>query len=171
MLIEWVAAASSHKFAQCICTVLHCRCMQCRQLQTRGEVCGLISLSENVMPSNFLNYSLVLCLLLKYFVTHTHTHTHTRLTALCPGLPRWASTRKAKLIKRQWEAVATAGPDASQHLAPDSSSCRASTSPLSFLQAGCPSFHPTNSVKALKAFKALKVVTHLAKMYKCYQKH
>ena len=27
----------------------------------------------------------------------------------------------------------------------------ASTSPLSFLQAGCPSCHPTNSVKALKA--------------------
>jgi len=27
----------------------------------------------------------------------------------------------------------------------------ASTPPLSFLQAGCPSFHPTNSVKALKA--------------------
>jgi len=28
----------------------------------------------------------------------------------------------------------------------------ASTSPLSFLQAGCPSCRPTNSVKALKAF-------------------
>jgi len=27
----------------------------------------------------------------------------------------------------------------------------ACTSPLSFLQAGCPSCHPTNSVKALKA--------------------
>jgi len=27
----------------------------------------------------------------------------------------------------------------------------ANTSPLSFLQAGCPSCHPTNSVKALKA--------------------
>ena len=25
-----------------------------------------------------------------------HTHTHTRLTALFPGLPGWASTRKAK---------------------------------------------------------------------------
>jgi len=28
----------------------------------------------------------------------------------------------------------------------------ASTPPLSLLQAGCPSCHPTNSVKALKAF-------------------
>jgi len=29
----------------------------------------------------------------------------------------------------------------------------ASTPPLSFLQAGCPSCHPTNSIKALKALK------------------
>jgi len=29
----------------------------------------------------------------------------------------------------------------------------ASNPPLSFLQAGCPSCHPTNSVKALKAWK------------------
>jgi len=28
--------------------------------------------------------------------THMHTHTHTRLTALCPGLPGWAGTRKVK---------------------------------------------------------------------------
>ena len=26
------------------------------------------------------------------------SHTHTRLTALCPGLPRWADTRKVKPI-------------------------------------------------------------------------
>ena len=26
--------------------------------------------------------------------THAHTHTHNRLTALCPGLPGWASTRR-----------------------------------------------------------------------------
>ena len=36
---------------------------------------------------------------------HTHTHTHTRLTALCPGLPGWAGTRKVKpiwiLLKRE----------------------------------------------------------------------
>ena len=30
--------------------------------------------------------------------THTHTHTHSHLTALCPGLPRWAGTRKVKAI-------------------------------------------------------------------------
>jgi len=31
----------------------------------------------------------------------------------------------------------------------------ASTPPLSFLQARCPSCHPTNSIKALKAIKLL----------------
>jgi len=31
-----------------------------------------------------------------YIYTHTHTHTHLR--ALCPGLPRWAGTRKVKPI-------------------------------------------------------------------------
>ena len=46
--------------------------------------------------------------------THTHTHTHTRLTALFPGLPRWAGTRKGNQSgfywsKRQWLAVASAG--------------------------------------------------------------
>jgi len=32
------------------------------------------------------------------YTVHTHTHTHTRLTALCPGIPRWAGTRKVKPI-------------------------------------------------------------------------
>ena len=36
----------------------------------------------------------------------------------------------------------------------------ASTPPLRFLQAGCPSCHPTNSVKALKAFTTHTVTTH-----------
>jgi len=52
---------------------------------------------------------------------------HTHLTALCPGLPRWAGTRKVKPVwmsgfywsKRQWVAVASAGPYANLHLAPD----------------------------------------------------
>ena len=55
-------------------------------------------------------------------------------------------------------AVASAGPYASLHLAPDR--YHTGTSPLSFLQAGCPSCRPTNSVKALKAIpKPLTVFT------------
>jgi len=36
----------------------------------------------------------------------------------------------------------------------------ASTPPLSFLQAGCPSCHPTNSVEALKADMGYSTHTH-----------
>ena len=49
----------------------------------------------------------------------------------------------------EWVAVASAGPYASLHLAPDIQPRQHSTT--RFLQAGCPSCHPTNSVKALKA--------------------
>jgi len=44
-------------------------------------------------------------------------------------------------------AVASAGLHASLHLIQDN---HANISPLSFLQARCPSCRPTNSVKALK---------------------
>jgi len=51
-------------------------------------------------------------------------------------------------------AVASVGLYASLHLIPDS---HANIPPLSFLQAGCPSCRPTNSVKALKANKRTKI--------------
>jgi len=47
-------------------------------------------------------------------------------------------------------AVASAGPYASLHLAPDRQPRQYYTT-QSFLQAGCPSCRPTDSVKALKA--------------------
>jgi len=78
---------------------------------------------------------------------HTHTHTH-RLTALFLGLPRWAGTRKVNQTgfywsKRQWVAVASAGPYASLHPAPDRQPRQHLTT--QFLQARCPSCHPANS--------------------------
>jgi len=60
---------------------------------------------------------------LKHARRYYNAHTHTRVTALCPGLPGWAGTRKINQSgfywsKRQWVAVASAGPYASLHLAP-----------------------------------------------------
>jgi len=87
--------------------------------------------------------------------THTHTHTHTRLTALFPGLLGWASTRKVKLIwiLLKQETVSSSG--ISWAICKSASHSRQITMPVphhsSFLQAGCPSCRPTNSVKALKA--------------------
>ena len=58
------------------------------------------------------------------YILRAHTHTHTRLTALFPGLPGWAGTRKVKpiwiLLKQ--ETVSGGGiiwAYASLHLAPD----------------------------------------------------
>ena len=76
--------------------------------------------------------------------------TRTRLTALCPGLPGWAGTRKVKpsglyWSKRQWHQLGRM--QVCTSLQTDN---LASTPPLSFLQAGCPYCRPTNSIKALK---------------------
>ena len=79
---------------------------------------------------------------------------NTRLTAFCPGLPGRAGTRKVKpiwiLLKQ--ETVSDSGISWATSLQTDN---HASTPPLTFLPAGCPSCRPTNSVKALKAFSAL----------------
>jgi len=86
--------------------------------------------------------------------------------ALCRGLPRWAGTRKVKPI---WifnlEQEIVSGSGISWALCKSAPRSRQITTPaphysvfyllitylLSFLQAGCPSCRPTNSVKALKA--------------------
>ena len=80
------------------------------------------------------------------------------LTVFCPGLPRWAGTRKVKAnldfteardSEWQWHQL-----DHMQVCTSLQSDNHASTPPLSFLQARCPSCCPTNSVKALKAYKS-----------------
>ena len=78
----------------------------------------------------------------------------------CPGLPGWASTRKVKL-GRQNQSGFTGARDSEwqwhqlgyiQICTLTQTHYHASIQPLSFLQAGCPSCRPTNSVKALKAY-------------------
>ena len=85
----------------------------------------------------------------------THTHTHTRLTALFPGQPGWAGTRKVKPIWILLKQETLSGSGISWAVCKSAPRSRqittANTSPLSFLLAGCPSCHPTNSVKTLKA--------------------
>ena len=82
-------------------------------------------------------------------MTHTHTHTHPFNGSLS-GTIRVSRYQKGKTnldftgardSEWQWHQVCTS-------LQTDN---HTSTSPLSFLQAGCPSCRPTNSVKALKA--------------------
>jgi len=87
-------------------------------------------------------------------------NTHTRLTALCPGLRTQVSRyqkdktnldfTEARDSEWQWNPLGHMQVCTSRQ-----TDNHASTPPLSFLQAGCPSCRPTNSVKGLKA-KALK---------------
>ena len=85
----------------------------------------------------------------KSFSGQAHTHTHTRLTALCPELPGWASTRKVKpswiLLKQE----VLSGSGISRAVCKSAPRSRQITTPATH-QAGCPSYRPTNSVKALK---------------------
>ena len=106
----------------------------------------------------------------------THTHTHTRLTALYPGLPRWASTRKVKPIWILLKQETVGGSSISWAIMQVCTSLQTdnhtSTPPLlCFLQARCPSCRPTNSVKALKALhgdqNTKKSLRKLAS-YTCY---
>ena len=85
--------------------------------------------------------------------THTHTHTHlfngpfsrtTRLGRYQKGKTSLDFT-EARDSEWQWHQL-----DHMQVCTSLQTDKHASTSPLSFLQAGCPSCRPTNSVKALK---------------------
>ena len=85
------------------------------------------------------------------FFVHHETRTHTRLTALLPGLPRWAGARKVKPIwiyftearDSEWQWYQLGHMQVCTSLQTDN---HASTIPLSFLQAGCPFCRPNNSV-------------------------
>ena len=104
-----------------------------------------------------------------------YTHTHTRLMALCPGLPGCASTRKVKPIWILLEQETVSGSGISCAICKSAPRSRQITTPAPhravFLQAGCPSCRPTNSVKALKAtslfkeriFSTFHMLRHLAK--------
>jgi len=75
---------------------------------------------------------------------HTHAHTHT-------GLPGLAGTRKVKPVWILLKLETVSGSGISWAVCKSAPRCRQITMPAPhhsvFLQAGCPSCHPTNSVK------------------------
>jgi len=98
---------------------------------------------------------------LGYIITlHTHTHTHTHTGTHPFNGPLFGTTRVSRYQKGKTNLYFTEARDSvwqwnplghMQIFTSLQSENHASTSPLSFLQAGCPSCRPTNSVKALKA--------------------
>ena len=100
--------------------------------------------------------------------THTHTHTHpfngplsgtTRVSWYQKGKTNLDFT-EAKDSEWQWHPLGHMQVGIS--LQTDN---HTSTPPLSFLQAGCPSCRPTNSVKALKARTLQVTVTNSMRMH------
>jgi len=92
-------------------------------------------------------------LVLPFWYWLTQVHTHTRLTALFrdyPGelVPEGKTNldfTEARDSEWQWHQLGRV--QVCTSLQTDNHAC----TPTSFLQAGCPSCHPTNSIKALKA--------------------
>ena len=86
----------------------------------------------------------------KCLVTHTHPFNGPFL-----GLPAWAGTRNVKPIWILLKRETVSGSGISWAICKSASRSRQITMPVPhhsiFLQAGCPSCRPTNSVKALKA--------------------
>jgi len=82
------------------------------------------------------------------------THTHTRLTALCPGLPRWASTRKVKpiwiLLKQEkWQWNPLGHIQLCTSLQTDN---HARTPPLSFFTGRMPFLPPNQQHQSTESF-------------------
>ena len=116
--------------------------------------------SSRKLKLTWVHLEIAVCLLI-YKVTYKlqdqnsiTSHTHTRLTALFPGLPRWAGTRKVKPIWILLKQETVSGSGISWAICKSAPRSRQITTPAPhhscLLQAGCPSCRPTNSVKALK---------------------
>jgi len=85
---------------------------------------------------------------------HTHTHPFNGPLSRTTGVSRYQKGKTsldftgARDSEWQWHQLSRM-----QVYTSLQTDKHASTLPLSFLQAGCPSCHPTNSVKALKGYK------------------
>ena len=88
-------------------------------------------------------------------MTSCTVYTCTYLTALFPGLPGSASNKKVKPIWILLKQETVSGSGISWAICKCAPCSRQITMPAPhhsvFLQAGCPSCRPTNSIKALKA--------------------
>ena len=121
------------------------------ELPEKTSLWSDVLFNQNKSTKELLLYSLKIswCLL--------HLHTHTRTHSFNGPLSR--TTRVSRYQKGKTNLDFTEGRDSEWHwhqlghmqvcisLQTDN---HASTPPLSFLQAGCPSCRPTNSVEALK---------------------
>jgi len=130
------------------------------QLQNQKQV----SIKFSVWSLYWINAGL--CMHYRYVRKTRNNNNNTCLMALCPRLPGWAGTRKVNQSEFHWSNDSEWQWHQLGHMQiciPPQTNNYASTPPLSFLQTGCPSCHPTNSIKALMAHRITN--TYLQKQY------
>jgi len=86
-------------------------------------------------------------------LSQAHTHTHTRLTALCPGLPGWAGTRKVKPIWILLEQETVSSSGISWAICKSAPRPRQITMPA-------PHYSPTHNASSDKYWVSVKHVTN-----------
>ena len=144
--------ASHRPFLAQLCWTTHTDWCHCYQFRATMQ-CPCDSLHRKTNTISLFRLLMTAKAGKNYYYYYNH------FTTLCSGLPRWVGTRRINHSEFCWSrddavAVASAETYASYlHFIPEDN-C-ASTSSLRFLRTGCPSWQPTNSVKALKA-EALK---------------
>ena len=125
-------------------------------------------LTRVVLDKGLLNACVYICLHLSKWqsvhLSHTHTHTHP-FNGPLSGTTRVSRYQKGKASldftearDSEWQWHHLGHMQVCTSLQTDN---HASTPPLSFLQAGCPSCHPTNSVKALMGLDWLFIQIYL----------
>jgi len=90
----------------CACIVLKCVLLQHSNFTTPARHVRIIccryttyKISGRRAQGRERSFAQRLTSVMLWVLTHNYMeHTHTRLTALCPGLPGWASTRKVRPI-------------------------------------------------------------------------
>ena len=94
---------------------------------------------------------------------HT-THTHTRLTALCPGLPGWAGTRKVKPIWILLEQETVSGSGISWAICKSAPCSRQITTPAphysSFFTGRMPFLTPNQQCQSTEGLWCVGTPTH-----------
>ena len=97
---------------------------------------------------------------IQVYIGNKSVQKHTRLMALYPALPGWAGTRKVKPIWILLKQETVSGSGIRCAICKSAPRSRQITMPALhhsvFLHDGCPSWRPTNSVKALKAIKVCR---------------
>ena len=75
---------------------MHTQTSLCRPSESPAQTCAWLSCRQS--PAGRVGDPSTYSCQHQRGLAGIHTHTHIRLTALCPGLPGWAGTRKVKPI-------------------------------------------------------------------------